>query len=140
MFRKASKDAWAVVKRSNMLMLAIGLLLGAAFNEVVKSLANDVIMPPIAQLARVKDVEQWKWGSVLIGKFLSALIAFIIVSFIIYVLLMVVFLIKAKVDFKKLLKLKKEEEEVVPEPTTQELILLELQKLNETIKEQKEQE
>ncbi|WP_029608927.1 MscL family protein [Mycoplasma simbae] len=132
MFKKASKDAWAVVKKSNMFMLAIGLLIGTAFNAVVQSLAKDVIMPPISQLMGSSDVENWQIGSVLIGKFLSALLAFIIITFVIYLMLMVVFLIKASIDFRKLLKLKKEDKpEPIVEPDTDQLILLELQKLNQ---------
>ncbi|MBU4690282.1 MscL family protein [Mycoplasma sp. ES3157-GEN-MYC] len=136
MFKKASKDAWAVVKKSNMFMLAIGLLIGASFNEVVKSLANDVILPPIAKLTGAETLEKWKVGDVLIGKFLAALFAFIIVTLVIYLLLMIVFLIKAAVDFKKILKIK-EQPQPIPEPTTEQLILAELKKLNENLDQAK---
>lgn len=42
--KNAYKDAKKTVLKGNMFMLAIGLLLGAAFGAVVSSLANDVIM------------------------------------------------------------------------------------------------
>nr|WP_307908374.1 MscL family protein [Mycoplasmopsis bovis] len=44
MFKKSVSDAWTSVKRGNMLLLAIGVLIGASFNAVISSLANDVIM------------------------------------------------------------------------------------------------
>ncbi|MCS4536912.1 MscL family protein [Mycoplasma sp. CSL7475-4] len=128
-FKTASKDAWSLVKKSNMLMLAIGLLIGTSFNTVVKSLANDVILPPIASLFGFSEIQKWTIGeNILIGKFLAALLAFIIVTIVIYLVMMTVFIIKAVVDFRKLLKLK---EKPKPDPTTEELILAELKKLNE---------
>lgn len=130
MFKKASKEAWSVVKKSNMFMLAIGLLIGASFNSVVKSLAYDIILPPIAKLTGAESLEKWAWGPVLIGKFLAALLSFILVSAVIYVILMIVFLIRTKIDFRKILKLKQETPKE-PEPTTEQLILIELRKLNE---------
>jgi large conductance mechanosensitive channel len=36
--------------RGNMIDLAVGIIIGAAFGDVVKSLVNDVIMPPIGRL------------------------------------------------------------------------------------------
>lgn len=129
MFKKSCKDAWNVVKRGNMFMLAIGLLLGAAFNTVVNSLANDVFMAPIAKHLGFDELKDWTAGGVLIGKFLAALISFLIVSLIIFLMLIIVFLCmnahKARMEKKH----PKPVEE--PKPTTEELILAELKKLNE---------
>ncbi|QBF34918.1 MscL family protein [Mycoplasmopsis phocirhinis] len=130
-FKTASKDAWSLVKKSNMLMLAIGLLIGTSFNTVVRSLANDVILPPIAKLFGFNQLEKWTiGGNVLIGKFLAALLAFIIVTIVIYLALMIIFMIKATIDFRKLLNLQ-QKPKPEPEPTTEELILAELKKMNE---------
>lgn len=38
------------VARGNVLDLAIGIIIGAAFNDIVNSLVNDIIMPPIGLL------------------------------------------------------------------------------------------
>ncbi|UUD34921.1 MscL family protein [Mycoplasmopsis caviae] len=131
MFKKSCNDAWTVVKRGNMFMLAIGLLLGTAFNAVVSSLANDVIMQAIAKLFNVDEVKELKVGNILIGKFLAALISFIIVAFIIFVALIVIYLIRNVIEAKKL---KKNPPAVIePKPTTEELILNELKKLNERL-------
>ncbi|VEU78352.1 large conductance mechanosensitive channel protein MscL [Mycoplasmopsis columbinasalis] len=130
MFKKAGKDAWNVVKRGNMFMLAIGLLLGAAFNEVVKSLANDVIMAAIANTFKVDSVADLKVGAVLIGKFLAALISFLIVALIVFITLWAIFLVRNIVVAKKATK-KSQTPSVTPQPDTQELILAELRKLNQ---------
>ncbi|WP_029512775.1 large conductance mechanosensitive channel protein MscL [Mycoplasmopsis iners] len=133
MFKKAGKDAWAVVKRGNMFMLAIGLLLGTAFNAVVSSLANDVIMAAIASYFKVKDVSELKAGPVLIGKFLAALISFLIIAVLIFVTLYVIFLI---IGAHRARKERKNPKPVVVEevkPTNEELILAELKKMNELL-------
>lgn len=131
MFKKSCKDAWAVVKRGNMFMLAIGLLLGASFNAVVSSLANDVIMAAIAAAFNVDEIEKLTAGPVLIGKFLATVISFLIVSFVIFTSLTLVFLIKNAKEQKRLKKNPPVKEE--PKPTTEELILAELKRLNEEI-------
>ncbi len=44
------KDLKAFILRGNVLDLAIGIIIGAAFGKIVTSLVNDVIMPPIGLL------------------------------------------------------------------------------------------
>ncbi|MBZ4203717.1 MscL family protein [Mycoplasma tauri] len=134
MFKKAVADSWASVKRGNMLMLAIGLLLGTSFNEVIKSLANDVIMSAIAHTFKVNDVAKLTAGPVLIGKFLAALISFIIVSALVFVFLVVIFYFRALYLSKHPKPVKKEE------PKIEEKILDELKKLNENFKNLKERD
>ncbi|EIN15300.1 Large-conductance mechanosensitive channel [Mycoplasmopsis agalactiae 14628] len=133
MFKKSVNDAWTSVKRGNMLLLAIGVLIGASFNAVISSLANDVIMAAIASLFNVQAVSELKAGPVLIGKFLAALISFIIVALIIFLFLILYFLIKNAVEARKAKK--NPPVVVVAAPTTDELILQELKKLNENIDE-----
>ncbi|QSF13612.1 MscL family protein [Mycoplasma sp. Mirounga ES2805-ORL] len=128
MFKKSMSSAWGVVKRGNMFMLAIGLLLGAAFNELVKSLSNDVIMASIANSLNVAEVKDLKWGPVLIGKFLAALLSFIIISLIIFIMLTTVFFIREIIISRKAKKNPVEEHE--PEPSIDEKILVELKLLN----------
>ena len=41
------KEFKAFVMRGNVLDLAVGIIIGAAFGTIVKSLVDDVIMPPI---------------------------------------------------------------------------------------------
>ncbi|WP_027120329.1 large conductance mechanosensitive channel protein MscL [Mycoplasmopsis lipofaciens] len=132
MIKQARKDAWSVVKRGNMFMLAIGLLLGAAFNEVVKSFANDIIMAAIANAFGKSSVEGLSAYGILYGKFLAALISFIIVALFIFVGLWVVFIF---VNMHKQRKLRKNPPklEEPAKPTNEELILDELKKLNEQL-------
>ncbi|WP_412031753.1 large conductance mechanosensitive channel protein MscL [Metamycoplasma buccale] len=130
--KNSYKDAKKAVMRGNMFMLAIGLLLGAAFGAVVSSLANDVIMAAIAKLFKYDGVEKMQAGGIYYGKFLAALIQFIIVSLVIFFALLIVFTIKNIIEYNKAKK-QPIEEEVAPAPTNEELILAELKKLNENI-------
>ena len=92
--RRSYDEAKKVVVKGNMFMLAIGLLIGASFGAVVTSLANDVIMAAIAKAFHVQGVENIVVNGIYIGKFLGALIQFIIVALFIFLALLLVFLIK----------------------------------------------
>ena len=73
--------------RGNLLDLAVAFILGAAFNAVVQSLANDVIMAAVAGLVGLDSVEQLAWGPVLIGRFLAALLSFIIIATVLFAII-----------------------------------------------------
>ncbi|WP_406613689.1 MscL family protein [Mycoplasma corogypsi] len=139
-FKKSVKEAGGFFKKGNILLLAVGLLLGTIFNEVVKSLANDIIMNPIAIALGFKDIAQLQASGFLYGKFLAALLTFIIVSVVLFVILVTYFYAKSyHTDY---LNSKKAPE--TPKPKTDELILEQLRLLNEkleklTPKDQKEE-
>ncbi|AXE60523.1 mechanosensitive ion channel protein MscL [[Mycoplasma] phocae] len=139
--KKSYVDAKNIVIRGNMFMLAIGLLLGASFGAVVSSLATDVIMSAITRAIDV-NVQEWiVWqkivdgkvvGGIYIGKFLAALLQFIIVSIFIFFGLLTVFLIKNKMTYAKAKKMPVEDEKPTP-ISHQEMMLEELRKLNENL-------
>lgn len=134
--KNAYKSAKKAVIKGNMFMLAIGILIGAAFGAVVSSLANDVIMPAIAKLlVGNSDLSKWQVKGIYIGKFLAALINFFIISICIFTTLLIVYTIRNSIEYKKALKEPIAEE--TKKPTTEELILAELQKLNENIEKNK---
>jgi large conductance mechanosensitive channel len=76
------------VLRGNVVDLAIAVVIGAAFTGVVNSLVTDVINPLIAAIFHKPDfsylVLNVNGGLVKYGNFLNALIAFLIVAFVIY--------------------------------------------------------
>ena len=83
--------------KTNALALAIGVIIGTALGTVVNSLVNDIIMPPIGMLLGGVDFSQLKvvlkaavggdpatevairWGA-----FLNSIIAFLVISFVIW--------------------------------------------------------
>ncbi|MBN0970617.1 MscL family protein [Mycoplasma phocoeninasale] len=139
--KKSYVDAKNIVIRGNMFMLAIGLLLGASFGAVISSLATDVIMSAITRAIDV-SVQDWiLWqkvvdgkivGGIYIGKFLAALLQFIIVSIFIFFGLLTVFLIRNRMAYAKAKKMPIEEEQPAP-ISHQEMMLDELRKLNENL-------
>jgi large conductance mechanosensitive channel len=85
----------AFVMRGNVVDLAVGVVIGAAFGRIVTSLVGDVIMPPIGVALGGVDFSQLGWvlkpamgdkpAVVLgIGKFIQAIVDFLIVAFVIF--------------------------------------------------------
>lgn len=70
--------------KGNVLDLAIGVIVGAAFGKIVDSLVKDVITPLIGMLGNV-DFSEISLGPVHIGLFANNVINFIIVSFSIFI-------------------------------------------------------
>jgi large conductance mechanosensitive channel len=81
----------AFLLKTNALALAIGVIIGAALGTVVTSLVEDIIMPPIGLALGGVDFSQLALdlnadGSVAIrwGEFLSAVVTFVIVAFVVW--------------------------------------------------------
>ena len=71
--------------KGNAIELAVGVVVGTAFQTIVKSLVNDIIMPLISLLFGNVDFSQWIWeiGNVKVayGSFISAIVNFVLVAF-----------------------------------------------------------
>ncbi|HTA62411.1 MAG TPA: large conductance mechanosensitive channel protein MscL, partial [Bacteroidia bacterium] len=68
--------------KGNVVDLAIGVVIGAAFGKIVSSLIDDVITPlllaPALDAAHLNNIADLKYGAVKYGSFLSSVISFII--------------------------------------------------------------
>ena len=117
--------------KGNVIDMAVGIIIGAAFGKIVSSLVGDVIMPPIGvllggvdftNLAIVVKAAAGEVPAVVIsyGKFIQTMIDFTIIAFAIFIA------VKAMNSFKK-----KEEEKPapLPEPTKEEILLTEIRDL-----------
>jgi large conductance mechanosensitive channel len=76
--------------KGNVVDLAIGVIIGTAFGAIVKSLVDDLIMPLVGLfLPGEKGYQSWVWevgGKVIpYGKFLGAVVNFLIVAFVLYI-------------------------------------------------------
>ncbi len=104
--------------RGNMVDMAVGIIIGAAFGALVKSLVDDVLMPIIGLFIGDVDFSALVLGPVNIGLFINAVVAFIIIAFVLFLII------------KGMNSLKREEEEKAPaEPPKQELLLAEIRDL-----------
>ena len=72
------------ILRGNVLDLAVGVIIGGAFGTVVNSLVKDVFTPFLGSLVGKPDFSAIKAGPVLIGNFLNAVIAFLMVAAAVY--------------------------------------------------------
>ncbi|MGD6834439.1 large conductance mechanosensitive channel protein MscL [Sutcliffiella halmapala] len=110
--------------KGNVLDLAIGVIIGAAFGKIVTSLVNDIIMPMIGLIMGGVDLSDLhlKVGDAVLayGNFIQTVLDFIIVGFSIFMFI------------KLFNRLKKKEEKVItepPKPTKEEELLTEIRDL-----------
>lgn len=79
--------------KGNMMDLAVGVIIGGAFGKIVTSLVEDVITPlllnPALKAAGVDKIENYAVGGIMIGKFLAAVLSFICIAFVVFLLVKV---------------------------------------------------
>lgn len=83
------KEFKAFAIKGNVIDLAIGVVIGAAFSKIINSLIEDVITPlllkPALEAAKLTKLEELTvFGTVKYGVFLSAIINFVIVAFVLF--------------------------------------------------------
>jgi len=85
------KEFKAFIMRGNVVDLAVAVVIGGAFGAIVNSLVADLITPIILQpalhAAGVDDIAAWKPGGVLLGKFIAAVISFIVIAFVLFIII-----------------------------------------------------
>jgi large conductance mechanosensitive channel len=124
--------------RGNVIDLAVGIIIGAAFTTIVNSLVNDLIMPPIGLLIGGIDFSSFfvtlKGGSfptleaakaagavtLNYGVFINAVLRFVIVAFAVFVLVK---------QINRLHLQEPAEPPAPPEPPRQEVLLAEIRDL-----------
>jgi large conductance mechanosensitive channel len=78
------------VMRGNVLDLAVAVIIAGAFGKVIGSLVNDILMPVIGVILNGVDFSTLAWtvgdASVNYGLFLQAIVDFIIVAFVIFLI------------------------------------------------------
>ena len=88
--------------KGNVIDLAIGVIVGAAFQAIVKSLVDDVIMPLISALFGNIDFSDWvlKIGNNTIkyGSFISAIVNFVLVAFTLFLVVRYINKLNAKIE------------------------------------------
>jgi large conductance mechanosensitive channel len=103
--------------------LALGVIIGAAFGAIVKSLVDDIIMPLIGLvLPGEKGYEGWAWQvggkTIPYGKFLGAVVNFLIVALVLYIFIV-----------KFLSWIMRSREAAPPPPTKDQELLMEIRDL-----------
>ena len=75
------------ISKGNVLDLAVGVIIGAAFGKIVSSLTDDVIMPVVGlATGKLGDYSHIMVGPMKIGLFMAAVLNFFIVAFCIFLI------------------------------------------------------
>ena len=85
------KEFKEFIMKGNVLDLAIAVIIGVAFEAIVSSLVDDVITPllltPALQAAHVDNLNELVWGAVKYGNFMAAVIKFVIIALILFLII-----------------------------------------------------
>ena len=135
------KEFREFISRGNVIDLAVGIVIGSAFTAIVKSLVNDVVMPPIGLILAGVDFSNLfvpldgktyeslasatEAGAATLnyGLFINAVISFLIVAFVVFLIV------------KSINNMKRKEEEKPAEPAVpprNEVLLEEIRDLLKT--------
>lgn len=111
--------------KGNVVDLAVGVVIGAAFGKIVSSLVKDIITPLLGMVLGGVDFTDLHFGygksAVMYGNFIQTIFDFLIIAASIFMFVKV---------FNKLTSKKEEEkEEEIPEPTKEEELLGEIRDL-----------
>lgn len=78
------------IAKGNVMDLAVGIIIGAAFTAIVTSLVDDLIQPLIGLIVGGIDFSAVKFGvgdaQFLVGNFVTAFINFLIIAFVVFLL------------------------------------------------------
>lgn len=122
--------------KGNVLDLAIGVIIGGAFNKIVSSLVNDIIMPPIGAITGGVDFKDLKYilkpaidnnpaVTLNYGAFIQNVVDFFIIALSIFIFIKVVSKLNRKKEEAKEIEPKEEE----PKLTVEQELLMEIRDL-----------
>ena len=114
-----SSEFKAFIMKGNVVDLAVGVVIGAAFGKVVDSVVKDLITPIIGMFGGQPDFSAMHLGPLGIGTFINALLAFLILAAVIFALV-----IKPMNALKAKTEKKAEENPADPPPMPEDVKLL----------------
>ncbi|MFN4914547.1 MAG: large conductance mechanosensitive channel protein MscL [Sphingomonadales bacterium] len=74
------------IKKGNVIDLAVAVLIGSAFQKIVDSIVNDIIMPIIAFIGNFKNIEALAAGPFTYGKLIASVLNFVIISAVLFIM------------------------------------------------------
>ncbi|WP_293901526.1 large-conductance mechanosensitive channel protein MscL [Phenylobacterium sp.] len=123
------------IARGNVIDLAVGVIIGAAFNDIVKSLVDQIVMPPVGLLLSGIDFSHLEWVlkpdnpltkaneqvAIQYGAFINTSIKFMIVAWVVFMLVKGVNTLRRQEDAAPA--------DEKPPPPPQEALLIEIRDL-----------
>ncbi len=124
------KEFKEFISRGNVLDLAVGVIIGGAFNKIVTSLVDNILMPIIGLIIGGVDFSSLSFkikdATIAYGLFIQNIVDFLIVAFTIFMVVKAV---------NKLMRKKEKKEEAPKGPSEEVLLLTEIK--NELVKQNK---
>lgn len=124
------KEFKEFISRGNVLDLAVGVIIGGAFNKIVSSLVDNILMPLIGLIIGGVDFSNLSFkikdATIAYGLFIQNIVDFLIVAFTIFMVVKAV---------NKLMRKKEKKEEAPKGPSEEVLLLTEIK--NELVKQNK---
>ena len=112
------KEFKEFVLKGNVLNLAVAVIIGAAFGAIISSFVEDIITPlllaPALKAAGVADINKLVWGTVKYGNFLAAVIKFVIIALVLFLII------------KTVTRYSKKEEIIAAGPSSTDVLLTEI--------------
>ncbi|PER93877.1 large conductance mechanosensitive channel protein MscL [Bacillus cereus] len=115
--------------KGNVVDLAVGVVIGAAFGKIVSSLVKDIITPLLGMVLGGVDFTSLHFGygksAVMYGNFIQTIFDFLIIAASIFMFVKVFNKLTSKREEEE----EEEKEEEIPEPTKEEVLLGEIRDL-----------
>ena len=112
------KEFKGFVMKGNVVDLAVAVIIGTAFGAIISSLVDDVITPlllaPALKAAHAEDLDKLTWGAVKYGKFLAAIIKFVVIAFVLFIII------------KTMKSIEKKQVPAASEPSSTDKLLMEI--------------
>ena len=128
--KKIVEEFKKFISKGNVMDLAVGVIVGGAFQKIVTSLVNDIIMPIIGIIIGGHDFTsltiKFKDATIYYGTFLQNILDFLIVSFCIFIVIKLFNTIRDSADKKKK---ESNKEEIVIKKSNEEILLEEIRDL-----------
>jgi large conductance mechanosensitive channel len=129
----------AFITKGNVIDMAVGVIIGAAFGKIVSSFVNDILMPLIGLVMGKVNFHDLKWilatdaegnitSSVNYGTFLQGILDFLIIAACVFLLVRLVALVRSKAEEAKQ-KQKEEVKATPPAPSEEQVLLTEIRDL-----------
>jgi large conductance mechanosensitive channel len=135
--RRASgflRDFQEFALKGNVVDLAIAVIIGGAFGQIITSLIEDIITPailqPVMSAAKVEDLANLSFNGIKYGSFLAAVLNFIVIAFVLFLV------IRAIAKFKRQEEVAEEAAPSDPALLAQERLTGALDRLTQTIEAQ----
>lgn len=123
------------ITRGNVIDMAVGIIIGTAFKEIINSLVKEIIMPLIGlflggisfvdlKIVIAEATEQTTEVAVMYGIFIQRIIDFLIIAFVVFMMVRTINRIRERIEARKKAEVAAEVEAAPPAPTPVDIVLL----------------